>query len=224
VQTRFAAMIQVVLILSIASPAGAQTTAATFSLPQTPYSCGCADGTDAFEFVPSADILVTALGWYDHGGDGLILDHPVAIYDAATEVALTPPTTVTTAATFDAATGFRWVTLASPVRLVRGHSYVIAGHAAGNPAYDEYVNDPVGGVSFGPEISFVRYRYELGPALAFPSSLGTTGAADQVFFGPNFQYALPPTVPALSSAGLVLMSLGMILAALLAIPVIQRSF
>lgn len=160
--------------------------AASFPLPQTQHAGPLFNGMDGFEFVPTQNLLVTDLGWYDHDGDGLLQSHPVAIFDASSQ-AILASASVTTSSALDLVTHFRFETLPVPIALTAGHSYTVAGLALG-PNFDPYVTNPVGGTTFGPVITFTQYRYEFSNSLVFPTSTDPGNP----FFGPNFRYTSVP--------------------------------
>ena len=70
-----------------------------------PQEGSVGDSKGGLEFVPWVDIEVSALGYYDHGQDGLCNDHKVIIYNyhSGKAVAQTwsPPTGSTVSRTRD---------------------------------------------------------------------------------------------------------------------------
>jgi len=64
------------------------TTIAAFHFTDPPAGQVSVQGNDAFEFTPTQNLLVTALGYYDRNQDGLALQHQVAIYAVATDTQL----------------------------------------------------------------------------------------------------------------------------------------
>jgi hypothetical protein len=166
--------------------------AAVFSLPQT--SCctsGLLNGLDGFDFTPSSDIVVTALGWYDSGSDGLKNAHPVGIYLTSTQQLLAPAVTVTTSSPLDAATGFRFESMA-PLSLLANIRYTIVGYGEG-PDWDFYVTNPSGGVIFHPLLAYNGWRTATATGLAFPTQTGNL--VQQQFFGANFRFNTVNAVP-----------------------------
>ena len=190
-----------VVVASLPASAKAQSSAASFTLPQSGIGSGVIDGVDGFEFSPTRNISVTTLGWYDHGGDGLLHSHPVAIYSTSSQTAVVPATVVDSTSTLDAASNFRYASV-TPVILNAGTSYTIAGFGNG-PTFDPYVANPTGGVTFSSGIDFSRYRHAGGSAsLVFPLAVGTDEAFNLIFFGPNFQYVEVPC-PSSLTTGLI---------------------
>jgi hypothetical protein len=172
-------------------PALGATIAATFSLPQQGTSGSTlVNGLDGFDFRPSVDLTVTALGWYDHGGDGLLHDHPVGIYLTSAQTLFAPSVTVTVSSPLDAATDFRFAPV-TPFTLRAGTTYTVVGYGEG-PAFDPYVKNPIGGIAFGPELSYVRLRTSRSTGLEFPTVAGEIGLLQNLYFGPNFQYTPVP--------------------------------
>ena len=166
--------------------------AASFGLPQEPRGSDSTlvNGVDGFDFTPTAGLSVGALGWYDHHGDGLLHDHPVGIYVTATRTLAAPAATVTTSGPLDPATSFRFAAVA-PFTLTAGTTYTVVGYGQG-PAFDPYVSDPVGGITFGPGINYVRHRTSRAGGLEFPTTAGEVGLIQDLYLGPNFQYAIIP--------------------------------
>jgi len=164
--------------------------AASFSLPQTPCCAGLVNGVDGFDFTPRTDIIVTALGWYDHGADGLNNPHPVGIYLTATQQLVAPAATVTTQSPLDTATSFRFEPIA-PLTLSANVTYTIVGYGAG-PNWDLYVTNPAGGVAFDPSITYNRWRTAAASGLQFPTTAGQNGVVQQLFFAANFQLTPVP--------------------------------
>jgi hypothetical protein len=101
--------------------------------------------------MPTMDIKVSALGFYDDGQDGLRSPHRVAILDIAHK-AVVVETTVRTLSPLDGA--FRWEPVA-PVVLKAGHEYVMAWDS---PApFDPEVLNPEN-ASLALELLFLGYR------------------------------------------------------------------
>ena len=139
---------------------------------------------EGWEFVPTANITVTALGTFDgdnDGGlggtpDGLAVAAPVGIYDLSCQLIAS--------ATVPAGTGgallgeFRYAAIA-PVVLNAGQSYRIASVAT---APDSSANTNSGSFGVDPAITYVvNQRQPFTSNLVCPSS---NGGLD--IFGPNF--------------------------------------
>jgi hypothetical protein len=99
-------------------------------------------GTDSFDrnntfgwrFIPTIDIDVTALGFFDATslstgtGTGLSQSHDVGIYRVSDQ-ALVASNTIPAGKGDLLSANFRYVTLSTPVRLTRGTTYLMAGFA-----------------------------------------------------------------------------------------------
>ena len=90
-----------------------------------------------FVFVPKANITVTELGYYDDGGDGLEIDHPVTLFDATGTTRLAEVTV--RAGTVDTLRGkFRYRSI-TPMNLTAGTTYVLAGYHDSASTSDVFV-------------------------------------------------------------------------------------
>jgi hypothetical protein len=141
---------------------------------------------DGFDFRPDVDLIVTALGWYDHEGDGLIHDHRVGVYETSTKTLAAAEAVVTLSSKLDEETHFRFTTV-KPFTLKAGVTYTIVGYGNG-PKFDPYVANPAGGVTFAPAVTFIRHRSARATGLDFPTTAGESGLVRALFFGPNFRY------------------------------------
>jgi len=178
-----------------------------------PHEGTYATGVIGGEFLTGSEATeVTKLGFYDHGSDGFLDPHDVAIWDVRTE-------TIVAQASLSVGTGdelvgeFRYATLASPVTLDPYTEYrivatVISPQTVGNG--DVYLNaTSVGGfpdLASLPNLDseFSEYVFGLGRFFTsadpnvpdinnFPS--GTTGTPSTILGPANF---IGSTVPALS--------------------------
>jgi hypothetical protein len=78
-----------------------------------------------FLFTPNTNVTVTELGYYDHNGDGLAIDHPVALFNAGGTRLVE---TTVRAGTVDTLRGkFRYRSI-TPTNLTAGTAYVLAGY------------------------------------------------------------------------------------------------
>jgi hypothetical protein len=149
------------------------------------------------------DILITQLGVFDSGGDGLINPHQIGLWRRDDNLSGTLLVSATVPAGTDAALigGYRWVSI-PPVAIpyANGSFFVAAQYSAGDP--DNLVTpfpfDAQGGPHFAPEIGPVFEfggRYGLGPDLPYPGSV-THGSClecpGEMFWQPNFQYTVAP--------------------------------
>jgi hypothetical protein len=190
--------------LSIAQSTHAASVAVSFTLPQSIGGFNLADGLDGFDFIPNVDLTVTALGWYDHDGDGLTHSHPVGIYVTGTQTLVAPSANILGSSALDTFTNFRYVPV-SPFTLLAGTTYTLIGYGAG-PVFDQYVVNPAGGITLGSGFDYAGLRTSRATGLEFPSSApaNTNSLVQELFLGPNFQYtAVPePQIPVLFTAGL----------------------
>jgi len=201
-----AALAAITSIAASIMPAHAEY-AINFSLPQATCCSNLVNGVDGFDFTPTKDLTVNALGWYDNGADGLNNQHPVAIYVTSTKELAAPSAIVDSASTIDTTTDFRFTSI-TPFVLNAGTEYTLVGYGSG-PAWDGYVVNPTGGISFGADITYDRLRTSRATGLEFPTTAGEAGLVHNLFLGPNFQYSVSsvPELPtyALMLAGLMLL-------------------
>ncbi len=121
--------------------------------------------TVGWGFTVDNKIIVTDLGYYDAGQDGLINDHGVGLFRVSDMSLMTSGTVTTT----DAITGlFRYTTVA-PVILEPGESYYVAGY---DPPFTESPYDAIGvpeisDLVWGPGITFEGWGWESSPSLQF---------------------------------------------------------
>jgi hypothetical protein len=137
--------------------------------------------TDGLEFVPWVDVEVTALGYYDEGGDGLVNEHTVGIFEKSNRQLVSDTVTVDGGSTLEGAFRYEEVT---PVVLKGGTSYVVAGST--NAPYD-----PMAGgtdVAWAPELGYVTYCYVVGE-FAFPWR--TQGIHLESVFTANLMFRTP---------------------------------
>jgi hypothetical protein len=178
-----------VLAIFCSRVAHADLAAASFAIPQSPSGVSLVNGLDGFDFTPTADLTVTALGWYDHNGDGLTHDHPVGIYNTTTQTLVAPSVLVTNTSPLDSAINFRFTAVPN-FTLTAGTTYTLVGYGEG-PTFDPYVANPSGGITFGTGVGFLRHRTARASGLEFPTTAGEIGLTQALFFGPNFQFVVP---------------------------------
>ena len=159
--------------------------ALSFSLPQQGTTSSFVDGITGFDFTPEATLTVSGLGWYDQDGDGLLNDHPIAIYETNTQTELAM-TTVTSISSLDGS-NYRFEDIA-PLTLDAGTTYTVAAFTSG-PQFDPEVVNPDGGIVFGDGFAFNRLRQDLTNGLQFPSQSGEDGATQLFFLSANFRYS-----------------------------------
>ena len=180
--------------------------ALSFSLPQQGETANFVDGITGFDFTPDVTLIVFDLGWYDQDADGLLNDHPIAIYDTTTQQELVM-TTVTNDSPLDG-TNYRFAEI-DPLVLDAGTTYTVAAFTSG-PPFDPEVRNPDGGILFGDGFTFERLRQDLTNGLQFPSQSGEDGAVQDFFLSANFRYTTAIPEPAscmiLTCAGALLLT------------------
>ncbi|MCK9374677.1 MAG: PEP-CTERM sorting domain-containing protein [Syntrophobacterales bacterium] len=165
-----------------------------------------------FQFTTSTSMLITALGYYDAGLDGLLESHAVGIFDANDPNNPDFPAAPLVSTTVPAGNGnlngfFQMSTLTTAYNLAPGNYYLMGVTGAGDPALDPYTFDP-NGFTVGAGITFVAGAFASGGDLTFPAPVeGVNG-----YFGPNFATGtspvpVPPTVLLLGSGLLGLVGL-----------------
>lgn len=213
------------LFLSAALAMGALPVVASADAPALSFTStngSFIDGTTrmlGWQFSAASPISVTALGWFDLGGNGLASAHQIGIWEKNTQTLVASATV--TAGTGDPLSGFfRYSTLASPTTLSAGITYVVAGLDPGNG--DAHVWAPATSVFGGPEVNgfAVNPLISLGPAgsaqggavggFQFPSPI-SGGFERTALMGPNMLITAVPEVPAA-----VMLAPGLLLVAALA--------
>jgi hypothetical protein len=190
------------LILGVAGVAGATTIA--FENPG-PVTTAYAAGTSGIKFTPIQDISVIALGYFDALADGLSSVHDLGIYDYSTQTLIPGSATAVGPGTADVLVdNFRYISI-TPVTLLAGNSYVVAGYdqlrddqATWDPNLQDWSS-----VVVAPEITGVQYFYNYDTQLSFPMT-----AYPVPYFGPNFQFEAAASVP--EPATMLLLGSGLI--------------
>lgn len=159
-------------------PSGAGPAAAITYPAQTATTRSSRAGSYGWLFMPTMDIEVSALGFYDDGQNGLRSPHRAAIFDTVGKTALVEAT-VGTLSPLDGA--FRWESV-RPVVLETGHEYVMVWDSP-SPT-DPEVLDP-DNASLALELLYLgnRMTAEGGPPWGFPEA----GVKDVILSG-NFKY------------------------------------
>jgi hypothetical protein len=139
-----------------ATPIAAYSLSPRESLDESNY----ARETDGLEFVPWVDIEVTALGYYDEGGDGLVNEHTVGIFEKSNRQLVSDTVTVDGGSTLEGAFRYEEIT---PVVLKGGTSYVLAGST--HSPYDLMAGGT--DAAWAPELRYDTYCYVIGE-FAFP--------------------------------------------------------
>ena len=198
-----------------------------FGSPTGSFSLG-------FEFRANSPALVTALGFFNDpsfnpatpfgsvalspsptGSYTFADSHLVGLYQVVGNViTLLRSATVTAAGTKNG--DFLYQSLTTPLLLVTGGDYVLAGVTGSTDPYIFDVQDSSQpgsvGLATNPAITYVQNRYASSSTLTFPGS--TDAGSEPGFFGPNFLSAPIPEASTSLSLGLLLaLGLGGVLTA-----------
>lgn len=171
--------------------------AVTFSNTSSPNYVN-SDLTMGWTFTVSGNILVTNLGVFDSGQDGLAVSHQVGIYDGKgnlVAVATVP------AGSSTLVNQFQYVSI-SPTQLTAG-DYAIGATYYQSGTQDNYLAN-ASNFQTGPKITFGEDVYNVGsgsglvdPAGGYHIASFTSG-----IFGPNFEYTTVPEPTTLLLLGL----------------------
>ena len=156
-------------------------------------------GSLGYNFNLGQPYVVSALGFYDELGDGLLSSHMVGIFDATTQ-ALLISGTVPSGSGSPLLAGFRWLSV--PQQVLSPGSYVIAATSSGDPAsFDPFIFegfDPVVSAGFSLGTASLAQAGS-GSIVAFPN---TDEGLPYGFIGPNFaSQPVPGPLPVLGVAG-----------------------
>jgi hypothetical protein len=146
--------------------------------------------TDGFQFTPVAGFTITALGVW---GTALTNSHEVGLWGSAGD--LLASEFVQSGSQIG---GFTYQTLASPVTVSAGQTYIVAAEMYGDPTGYECLGTCTGD-AIDPLLSDVSARYNSGDTFTFPNN-----SWPHIDWGANFliQEATAP-VPEPSSSGLL---------------------
>ncbi|HUT35727.1 MAG TPA: DUF4082 domain-containing protein [Planctomycetota bacterium] len=147
------------------------------AVPDPDYDSTNDNWSLGFQFTTNQPIVVSALGFYDNGQDGLVESHSVGIFDTSGSLlasAIVEPS--------DPLDGLFRYHLIDALTLPAGQDFI----AAAVTGTEEYFWGPLS-IAWDPSITFVMDRYDLttGDNLIFPTS--ASGAGLVRWFGPNFQ-------------------------------------
>jgi len=176
--------------LSAAAPTfGAPVTGLSFST--NPWSFPNGNYNYGWTFTTSAPLNISALGVWDKDGNGLGDSHQVGIWNSSGVLQTSTTVSSGSGAAFVASgsggSGFRFITLGSPVTLPAG-SYTVAAQ------FPTGADEVAGGVTAGnltmaPFVTYGESR-QGGGSFAMP---GARIPGDEIaFFGGNFQYSALP--------------------------------
>ena len=170
-------------------------------------------GTRGWGFVrggPTNDLLITQLGVFDSGGEGLVNAHAVGLWrDNPGSFTGTLLASATVPAGTDAPLidGYRWVSISPVVIPYAFARYVIGAQFSAGDADALVAPFPSWiGRDIGPAFTS-NGRLEVGSELAYPSTGSIPPGEGQVgeqFFTPNLQYVIvpEPSIPLLLAPGL----------------------
>ncbi|MFO1440531.1 MAG: IPT/TIG domain-containing protein [Verrucomicrobiaceae bacterium] len=155
--------------------------------------------TRGYRFDITSPVTVTALSYFDNGGDGLVQSHDVGIWNAAGTLLASVTVPSGTTAPLDSSGKFRFVLLPAPIVLPAGTGYRVgAVTLVGTPDGQFYDQT---GLTTATGVSYVTGAFiNNGVAsLTFPSSdLGSGGFSGGSFVvgvsGTLYTYVEPPTV------------------------------
>jgi len=178
----------------VASLVGAMSVAQASIVGFTPTGTVSSDtgsGNSTVFFTPTADIYVTALGYFDNG---FAVSHAVGLFAVAGE-SLLASSTITGSSTLDSS--FRYNSITS-VLLTGGQQYAISSiDVAGQGQLVVGSMQPAAGITFD------GYKYNGSMTL----SLGTT-AYSPPYLGPNMQFAPVPEPTTMIAGALLLLPFG----------------
>lgn len=154
---------------------------------------------------PGGLTRITALGYYDHFGDGLLTSHQVAIWSA-------DGSTILASAVIPAGTSapltsqFRFVEIA-PVYLPAGREYLIGGFTGTNT--DAVIRLANASIIHGLTLGAPHFDpVPLAGVFTAPTSFETT--FKDGYFGPSFKATVVPEPATFGTVGLCLLCLGVI--------------
>lgn len=203
----FVALLSLVAALVVASQNNAHAVsvpAVTFTNAQYTFDAG--SYSLGYEFTPNKNINVTALGYYDHGGDGLAGPSQVGIFNQATTLlipgaSVTVPTSTGGTLVGNGPDGYyRYQSLTTPILLTAGTTYRIAGETGSNTNYYAFQNYV--GFAANADITVTTGYYGSG-SLTYPNNISPYGP-NLIFAGGNFLFEVPVPAPEPSSALLLL--------------------
>ncbi len=200
-------------------PAAAQTPAIGFAPGYTGFESNAAyDLSDpagsyslGFTFTANSPVYVTALGYfsdpsYNSSTTSFTDSHQVGLYQvdpgASGTGTLVASTVVTNASTANGP--FVYQTLLSPLQLIAGDNYVLAGVTGPTDPYIFDVQDINGNSALlvDPAITYGQDRVVTSDTLVFPGS--TDAISEPGYFGPNMLTSPVPEASTTTSFGLLL--------------------
>jgi hypothetical protein len=180
---RAAVVAVAILAVSATAANAAPMSAIEFTNPGLDFTNGA--WSLGWKFTVNNQIIVTSLGFYDDGGNGLTQSHDVGLYDTAGN--LQGQVTVTNA---DPLIGhFRYHDLAAPLTLPAGGDFIVTAETG-----SENYTWATTGFTVDPNINYIDDRFISSSTLAFPTnSSGFNGTdGNNGWFGANFQFTPVP--------------------------------
>lgn len=147
-----------------------------------------------WQFDVNTSVLATHLTWYDENGDGLVVDHDVAIWDPSGAMIASANIGAGTSETLDGL--WRTVDITDVVLSV-GAGYIIGGY---NPTTSDVLRSDVTSHVVDSRLDFVDATFSgFGATLERPTnfSVASTG-----FYGPSFNLAPVPEPATMAALGL----------------------
>lgn len=143
-------------------------------------------GTFGWEFTANTQANLTAFGFFNDNTT-LSKSYTVVLYDSSGN--LLGSTSVGPSASDTKSGAFDYASLATPIALQSGHSYVVAALVSKGDVYYFFP----GSVTTDPSVSYVQNRYDnaQNPALTFPTSSDDADSG-KGYFGPSFMVAPAP--------------------------------
>lgn len=166
-------------------------------------------GTFGWKYSTDIAIDVTHYGFYDFEGNGLSQSHTIGIYDFRGDL-LGISTTIASGTGALLENSFRYVELASNLRLAANQTYYIGAYRAA-PITQTSPYDPVFQVAtanVATEIEYLASQIATGGTLSWPSL--SSGSSQKGIFGPNFKFEPVETIPTPGSLILIFSGLGFI--------------
>lgn len=164
-----------------------------------------------WQFTNASPIAITALGLYANGG--LMSAHQVSIYDLSgvLQVSAVVPTGLTSDAQ-----GYVYASLGTPFALPAGTWIIAASYAKSSPDFMRVGNSGSASsvvmsspLTFGGAFIWFNAGTPVNPNNPAPGNGSFSSSTAAAFFGPNFQFTVPPpSVPAPASGLLLLIGFG----------------
>jgi len=144
---------------------------------------------EGWEFRPKADIVVTHLGLFDSGGDGLAAQHEIAIWDIEDPSGPLTQETMVPGTTAPLAGAFRLITT-HPIKLSAGRRYAIVAHYPDARDSNVGMINPAGlTIDYAEHVEALGRRYSFPhPSMAFPAEFAEGPKHSK--HGPTFRYSL----------------------------------